>query len=61
MISYKDMTFCQDWCKNTDCSRNYSHIKQEMEPEGFLAKNPWMPVCYYVDPPVDCSSRIPND
>ena len=60
-MSYKDQTFCQDWCNNEDCFRNYKHIREASEPGGFLAVNPWMPVNFFVDIPVDCKIRIPKE
>ena len=52
------MTFCQDWCRNFNCDRNQKHIIEAQKEGGFLDKNPWMPVCYFVEPPVDCNERI---
>lgn len=36
MITYKDMTFCSDDCKNIDCERNKKHVPL----------NPPLPVAY---------------
>lgn len=60
-MTYKDQTFCGDWCKKEDCFRNYKHIEEAQKPGGFLEKNPWMPVCYFVEPPVNCAERIPKE
>ena len=59
-MTYKDQTFCQDWRKKEDCFRNYTHIEDALKPGGFPEQNPWMPVCYFVSPPVDCTERIPK-
>lgn len=58
MISYKDQTFCHDWCKNEKCFRNYKHILDAKQPGGFLHENEWMPVCYFLVPPEDCNECI---
>lgn len=60
-MSYKDQTFCGDWCDNKECFRNYCHIEEAMKPGGFLATHDWMPVCYFVEVPVDCTARIPKN
>lgn len=60
-MSYKDQTFCNDWCSNTNCFRNYQHIVEAQKPDGFLALNNWMPVSFFVDIPMDCTIRIPKE
>ena len=60
-MCYKDQTFCHDWCANTECFRNYEHIKEAQKEGGYLQRNPWMPVAFFVDIPLDCIERIPNE
>lgn len=57
-MTYKDQTFCQDWCDNKECFRNYQHILDAQQPGKFLAENPWMPISFFVDIPKDCTERI---
>lgn len=60
-MSYKDQTFCQDWCANGECFRNYAHIREELKEGGFLKQNPRMPISFFVDVPLDCDKRIPKN
>ena len=57
-MSYKDQTFCDDWCNKTDCFRNYQHIVEAQKEGGFLHSNDWMPISFFVAPPLDCKDRI---
>ena len=57
-MTYKDQTFCEDWCNNRECFRNYVHIKEAQEPGGYLFKNPWMPISFFIDVPKDCKDII---
>jgi len=60
-MSYKDQTFCGDWCGTTTCFRNYKHITDAQQPGGFLHENNWMPIAFFVDVPVDCKLRTHKD
>jgi len=57
-MSWKDQTFCHDWCATTSCHRNYAHI-QEAQLANLIPE--WMPVCYFVNVPVDCKEWTPNE
>jgi hypothetical protein len=60
-MTYKDQTFCNDWCDNKQCFRNYQHIVEAQKENGFLNVNPWMPVSFFVAVPMDCKERIPKN
>lgn len=60
-MSYKDQTFCHDWCGTTSCFRNYQHIVEAQKPGNFLALNDWMPISFFVDIPLDCKERTPKN
>lgn len=60
-MGYKDMTFCNDWCNNTACHKNYNHIVEAQKPGNFLDLNNWMPIAFFVAPPQDCTERIPKE
>lgn len=60
-MTYKDQTFCGDWCDNITCFRNYQHIVDAKKPDGFLAVNTWMPIAFFMVPPINCTERIPKD
>ena len=57
-MSYKDQTFCHDWCDNTQCFRNYQHIV-----DAFSKKviDETTPISFFVAPPLDCKERISKD
>ena len=59
-MCYKDQTFCGDWCDNKKCFRNYQHIVDAQQEGGFLQQNNWMPMAFFVAPPIDCEERIPK-
>jgi hypothetical protein len=61
MMSYKDQTFCHDWCATETCFRNYKHIKDSQQDGGFLHQNPWMPIAFYVAIPEYCKERTHKD
>lgn len=54
-MTYKAQTFCQDWCDNKECFRNYAHI-EEANKNNLIPES--IPVCYFVSPPIDCTNRI---
>jgi len=60
-MSYKDQTFCHDWCDNKQCFRNYQHIVDAQQPGQFLAENSYMPISFFVSVPLDCKERIPKN
>ena len=60
-MTYRDQTFCHDWCTNEACFRNYKHVQDAQQEGGFLQQNPWMPVAFFVDIPMDCKERIPKE
>jgi len=60
-MTYKDQSFCNDWCGTTTCFRNYKHIEEATAPGGFLTENPWMPVSFLLAPPLDCTIRTPKE
>lgn len=61
MITYKDQSFCQDWCLKVDCFRNYNNIIIAQQPGQYLHENPWMPISFLMKPPKDCIERIPKE
>ena len=46
-MSYKDKTFCYDWCGNEECDRNYIHTKE--------ARDKAIPVYFFVMKPPHCT------
>jgi len=55
-MSYKDMTFCPGPCATTDCFRHSDRVKKDEEAVKFLKENPWMPVGWFINLPVDCAN-----
>lgn len=47
MMCFKDQTFCNDWCSNIDCFRNFEHCKEAITKE--------LPICFFVNKPTDCT------
>lgn len=45
-MCYKDQTFCNNWCGNTDCFRNFEHCKEALTQD--------LPICFFVNKPIDC-------
>jgi len=50
------MTFCPGPCATTDCFRHSDRVKKDEEAVKFLKENPWMPVGWFINLPVDCAN-----
>lgn len=53
-MTYKDMTFCPADCATVECIRNkanidYAHVEKVN-----------LPICWFVDKPVDCADYSPS-
>ena len=57
-MSYKDQTFCHDWCDNKQCFRNYQHI---VDAEQKNEINEQTLISFFVSVPLDCKERIPKN
>jgi hypothetical protein len=57
-MTYKDQTFCHDWCDNKQCFRNYQHI---VDAEQKNEINEQTLISFFVSVPLDCKERIPKN
>lgn len=61
MMCYKDQTFCPGPCANEYCFRHKSHVEEAQKEGGWLDKNPYVPVCWFIERPMDCKEYIDPD
>lgn len=54
MMCYKDMTFCPGPCANVECFRHKKHVEDAQQEGGWLHQNSYVPVCWFIERPIEC-------